>query len=220
MDLLSKAKEFLARKASKLAMAAVPLAVLAVTTPAKATTLILDPNGTDNCYAQANGTCVLSTSPTGGSTFMNQLILTGSATAASGGFANLSNSGSGTTNGAILPAGSIPVSWVFQVTGNSGQVEWSVEFELEGALNNYFFSQSGSTSGGMVTGSGAIVLGSSDTINGYDIEVDTNGTGSYSLSAPLNLNASLSSAPEPTSLLLMGAGGAALLALKRRKKQA
>ena len=219
MDLLSQAKEFLARKASKLAMAAVPLAVLAIAPSAKASSVILDPNGNNFCYPNSSGSCVLSTNGTGGNAFMNQLILTG-ATVAVDGFANLSNSGSGTTNGGVIPAGSVPVSWVFQVGGNSGLVGWSVQFELFGVANDYAFSRSGSTSGGTVTGSGSIVIGSSDTINAYDIEVDTNGSGNYSLSAPLTLNSSSSSAPEPGSLLLMGAGGGALLLLKKRKKLA
>ena len=151
---------------------------------------------------------------------MNQLVLTGTATSSSGGFANLSNSGSGPTNGGILPAGSVPVSWGFSITGNSATVGWQVFFELEYASGSYTFSQSGSTSGGTVTGSGSITIPNAEAITDYDIEVDASGSGSFTLSAPLTINAAVSSAPEPGSLLLMGAGGAALLLLKRRKKQA
>lgn len=214
MDLLSQAKDFLARKASKLAMAAVPLAVLAVATPAKATTLTLDPTMNDKCTAYTGGTCTLSTNSTGGSPFLNQLVLTGS-TASIGDYANLSNSGSGTASG-TLPAGSVPVSWVFDVTGNTGELTWGVYFSLIYTSGSYVFSQNGSTSGGMVTGSGAITIPMSTAITAYYISVYAQGSSNFTLSAPLTIN-SASSAPEPGSLLLMGAGGAALLLLRRKK---
>jgi hypothetical protein len=215
MDLLTQAKQFLARKASKLAMVAVPLAALAVAIPAKATTVVLDGGGTDNCFAESSGTCTLTTNPTGGNAFLNQVVMTGTAVS-SGGFANLGNSGSGTTNSGSF-SGIVPVMWNFSITGNSGPVEWSVDFNLnEGAFD---FSMSGSTTGGTVISSGSISVPTSTSIFAYSMNVSANGSGGFTLTAPLVLNsAAQTSAPEPGSVLLMGAGGAALLLVRRKRK--
>jgi hypothetical protein len=215
VDLLTQAKQFISKKASKLAMAAVPLAVLAVAVPAKATVVVLD-SGADNCFAENPGSCVLTTSPTGGNTFMNQVTLTGTATT-SGGFASLGNSGSGTSNGGLL-SGNVPVFWDFTITGNSGPVGWSVFFDLNYSGGDDFFSLSGSTAGGEVTGSGSISVPTAINVISYGIGISANGSGSFTLSAPLVLNSTQSSAPEPGSLLLMGAGGAALLIGRRKKR--
>jgi len=219
VDLLNQARGFIARKASKLAMAAIPLAALAIAVPAKATTVTLDGNGTDNCYASQSGICTLATNSTGGNTFMNQLVLTGATTSSSGGetnYANLSNSGSGTAMG-TLPVGIVPVSWDFTISDNLGPVGWSVQFFLDFSGGYYQFFTSGTTSGGEVTGSGSISIFAVQAITGYGIGVFASGGSAFNLAAPLTIN-SQTSAPEPGSLLLMGAGGAALLVLRRKKR--
>ena len=224
MDLLNQAKEFIARKASKLAMAAVPLGVLAAAGTAKATTVVLDPNypgqTADYCYPYDTGSCTLTTNATGGNSFLNQVVLTGSATTNSGGqtlYAGLGNSGSGTSNGGLL-TGNVPVSWVFAVNGNSGAVGWSVDFWLVYSGGEYSFSTSGSTSGGQVTGSGSISVPTPEAITAYGINITASGSSSFTLTAPLTLNSTpASSAPEPGALLLMGAGGAALLLVRKKR---
>jgi PEP-CTERM motif len=220
VDLLTQARQFISKKASKLAMVAVPLAALAAAVPAKAATVTLDGNGTDTCQAFLSGGCTLTTNPVGGNPFMNQVVLTGSTTSTSGGntdFASFSNSGGGTAIG-TLPVGSVPVSWDFTVMDNLGTVNWSLQFLLSFADGAFTFSTSGSTTGGEVTGSGSINVTGAEAILAYGIEISASGGSAFNLAVPLTLNsAAQTSAPEPASLLLMGAGGAALVLLRRKK---
>jgi hypothetical protein len=227
VDLLSQAKEFIARKASKLAMVAVPLAVLAVTVPARASTVVLNPNGTDTCSSlQSGGTCIIVSAATGGNSGMNQVLLSGMAVASNpnGNFtADLLNSGGGTANSGLLAVGSVPVHWLFDITGNSNPVNWFVGFSLNLSDGTDSFTTSGTSSGGQVSGDAAISVLTAGNVLGYTIFLDTNSTTGYTLTVPANatlvINSGNSSAPEPASLWLM-AGGGALLLLKKLKRRA
>jgi hypothetical protein len=225
VGLLSQAKEFIARKASKLAMVAVPLAVLAVTVPARAG-VILNPNGTDSCFAlQSGGTCIIVSGATGGNSGMNQVLLSGMATASNlnGNFtADLLNSGSGTANSGSLAVGSVPVHWLFDITGNSNPVNWSLGFSLDLSDSTDSFTMTGTSSGGQVSGDQAITVLTAGNVLGYSIFLDTNSSSGYTLTVPSNatlvINSGNASAPEPASLWLM-AGGGALLLLKKLKRR-
>jgi hypothetical protein len=229
VDLLSQAKEFIARKASKLAMVALPLAVLAVTVPARAGA-ILNPNGTDTCLSEpaSGGSCTIVATATGANSNLNQIQMSGFVTAfgVNGDFvANILNSGSGTADGGSLAAGSVPVNWLFNIGSNTGTVNWDVGFAL--FLGNQtvdLFSMSGSSSGGQVAGSGMINVPIAAAVDGYSISLDTSSLSGYTLNVPadatLVINSSNTSTPEPASLLLMAAGGGAMLLLKKRKQQA
>jgi len=227
VDLLSQAKEFIARKASKLAMVAVPLAVLAVAVPARASSVVLNPNGTDQCFAeQTGGTCIIVSGATGGNSNLNQVLLSGMATATNpnGAFtADLLNSGSGTANSGSLAAGSVPVHWLFDITGNSNPVNWSLGFSLDLTDGTDSFSMTGTSSGGQVSGDAAINVSTTGDVLGYSIFLDTNSTTGFTLTVPANatlvINSASTSAPEPASLWLM-AGGGALLLLKKLKRRA
>jgi len=219
VDLFTQAKLFIAKQASKLAMVAVPLAVLAVARPAKATSVALDPSGSDVCTSSSlSGSCILTTNPTGGNPFMNQVVLTGTSNS-SGGSAFL-DMPSSTTNGGTLPIGNVPVSWDFAISGLRGgqTVEWDVRFNLYyGDGFDFTFFSSGTTGNGEVTGGASISITAAEAINGYFILVEAGNEGTnFTLSAPLTVNSS-SSAPEPGSMFLMGAGGAALLVVRRKK---
>jgi hypothetical protein len=233
VDLLSQAKRLVARKASKLAMVAVPLAVLAVATPAKASA-ILDPNGTDTCVLGGSGgrtgSCTLVVAGAmGGNTGLNWLQMYGNVSIGAGSEASLLTLSGVTTNGGFLAAGQIPVSWNFTNNGPS-TVHWVVDDGVTVAGTFYDFSTSGDASSGQqVTGNGVINvltggdLGSGPDSSAYLMDLDfyTGGVGA-SVTVPSGMTADLnnqSTTPEPASLWLM-AGGGALLLLKRRKKQA
>ncbi len=236
MDLLNQAKQFIARKASKLAMVAVPLAVLAMAVPAKAASIgaVLDPNGTDTCteFGSAGSCTVVVAGATGGDSALNWLQMFGQATASNGsgsGSFNLSistQSGGVSSNGGILPMGLIPVSWNFTTSGSSA-INWDVNEGLSVGGTFYSFFASGSTTPGvMVTGNGVIMVSSGGAVTAssggsvYNIELDFTSDSAFSVTIPEGSTADLNNvtAPEPASVLMMMAGGGALLLLRRRKR--
>jgi hypothetical protein len=227
MDSLERAKRFLAGKASRLAIAAVPLAALAVSVPAKAGA-ILD---TTQCYATglSGGYCtIIQAGPTGGNVQANWLQLYGQGAAynASGSFALDFQPASGGFASGSFTASSIPVSWDFDVFSSGSQVNWNVyyEFDENDYSNIYSVSQSGSTtgsnSGTEVTGSASLAVPSGGSVNGYDIDVSFNSLSPFSVTIPSGSTADFnpaSSVPEPATLLMTAAGGVMLL-LGRKKR--
>jgi hypothetical protein len=224
MDSLERAKQFLAGKASKLAMAALPLAALAVTVPAKAGT-ILD---TTQCYtySQSGGSCAtVQAGPTGGNSQANwiQLYGQGSAFGSSGSY-SLEFSPSGGYASGSFTASSIPVSWDFFVYSSGTQVNYELIFAFQ-ELNYYTYDMSGSTTGSSggteVTGSNFINVPSGGNATGWNIDLSFYSSSPFSVVVPSGSTADInpaSATPEPATLLMTAAGGALLLL--RRKKRA
>src|SRR5262249_39091216 len=111
---LEKAKQFLAQKASRLALTAVPLAALALTPPAKANVIFDSGGGSGGgCFVSTpvggSGGCgTFEQNPTGGNSQANWIALAGFGIAPSGGVIRIGVSGGSTNSGSI--SGSIPVS--------------------------------------------------------------------------------------------------------------
>jgi hypothetical protein len=155
---LHKAASFLAKKASRLALAIVPLAAVAVATvPAKADSFAFT---TSSCVVVASGgsgTCgVEIVNPVGGDPAGNWLALFGTgvvsgssvfsdfSSSSSSGFLDFSSSGSAT--GSISAGANIPVSWLFDIDSSSQSclcitntsiysqsdlVSWTVSFDIQ-----------------------------------------------------------------------------------------
>jgi hypothetical protein len=228
---LERAKRFIAQKAHKLALAAVPLAALAVSmVPAHAGSLT---PGTCNAFTNTSGSgvCFYGAAGVGGSVGdVTWMQMAGSGFTTSGGFLDFGNSGSGVGTGTIA-AETIPVSWLLSVSGSNLAAD-PVSFFLQigvlisvsgGATNEFSFFQSGSWStAGNQSGSGTFAV-PSGSIVGWDMTLSTSdSTSAYSINIPggstVDLNPASTATPEPGSILLMGAGGAAMLFLRRRKK--
>lgn len=224
MNSLSRAKHFIAKKASKLALAVVPLAALAVATPAKANVIFDVGSNCGAFFTGGSGSCFTgSPSASGGNSSAGWVQMFGTGFTADG------NSGgffaSGGANGALL-AGSVPVSWDFSVTSGSGAFFYDVFFDLFFSGGSVGFDSSNVASAPTeITGSGSIILPSGGVgIIGYDIGLNTNAANSsfgYTLTVPggstLDLNPA-SGVPEPATLLFTAVGGGMLLMLRRRKK--
>ena len=230
MNSLQKAKDFLAKKASKLALAAVPLAALAVAPPAHAGGILETNFGCGvnvNTTLGGSGTCSLQLGgSTGGNSNLNWMQLFGSATNGSGGlFADFSTSG-GAAMG-TLPTGLYPVSWNFMLTSTPPAlgVSWNVFFDLVVGGTTYSFSQSGgATTNQTVTGSGFINVTNAGNLTGFNIQLNTSSNGAnYIVTIPgggtLDLNP-LSGVPEPSTgaFMLTSIGGLALM-VRRKKRQ-
>jgi len=221
---LDRAKQFIAQKAHKLAIAAAPLAALALSAGiAHAGTL-----SPGNCYVSTNGgsgSCTFNSNGTGTAGDLTWIQLSGFGSAGSGGFLDFGNSGSGVASGSVS-AETIPVSWSFTVSGSNmaaHPVYYSIQIGLiYGSGSEVDFNQSGSwTTPGLVTFS-ASFNAPAVALTNWDIGLYTNDSGSsYSINIPGNATIDLNPAtatPEPASMLLMGAGGAALLVMRRRKR--
>src|SRR5271165_1449892 len=163
MELLMRAKRFIAQKTSRLAMVAVPLAALAtVAIPAQASSVVF--------WA---GTCT-TTLPAGdiGSCSSSQPNPT--SVAMSGGASVASNGGtiefvaSGGTNGGTLePGQQVPVAWDFSLSSSGGSylVDWTVNFVVD--------FQAGPSLSFMTSGSALI---NTDVSGNNVIDVGTGGT--------------------------------------------
>ncbi|MBZ5605252.1 MAG: PEP-CTERM sorting domain-containing protein [Acidobacteriia bacterium] len=224
MDSLKRAKDYLARKASKLALAAVPLAALAVATPvAHAGTLLSTPS---SCFAGTNGSgscSVFEAGPVGGNSNLNWLQLSGTGTApVSGGFVDFFGSGGAT---GVLPGGSVPISWDFFVTSpvsGGTNVSWGVFFALDGNFGFVSYSGSGvALTDTEITGTAFLTIPSGGNVTDWAMSITTSGSTTYSLNVPggasLDLNPT-SATPEPATIALTVAGSGLILLLRRRKR--
>jgi len=223
LNSLSRAKQFLAKKASKLALSVVPLAALALVPNARAGAVYAGGTlETGACSVSPSGAGSCSTtqaSATGGNTNLNWIQMYGSGSVSGGGSLYFFASGSGFGS---ISAGVVPVSWDFKIQNVQSSVDWSLRFDI--FLTNSgsgSFSQSGSmSSDGSVTGSSQFNV-PSGSVSGWDIRLNTSSqSGSYSVTIPSGSTLDLNSpAPEPSTILLTSLGGAALL-LRRRKRKA
>jgi hypothetical protein len=232
MDSLNRAKQFITRKASKLALAIVPLAALAVVTPAKAS-VILDPGQGDVCntVGLSGSSCtVIQAGTVGGNSGLNWLQLSGQGSGifTSGSYMlNFSQSG-GSANDAVFPGGNVPVSWDFVVSSSgSAAINWTVFFQVglqtgPSTFDYEDYTLSGSASPGTtVIGSNFIPFSDSGDVVFYKIAVDLSSSSPFTADVPAGSSADLNpipTAPEPASLWLAAAGGGALLLLGRKKR--
>jgi hypothetical protein len=233
MNLLQRAKRFLANKTSRLAFAAMPLAVLAISTvPLHAGSIGGELSTGPNCTVTPSGAGSCSSflqSLQGGDPFLNWVAMSGSTNGSFlGGGAIFTVSGSAE---GILPAGSIPVSWDFSTQsisiGDIGvqrniNVDWTVTFTLDTSNGDPTFSMSGVTPVGTeVTGSGILTNPGIGNLTGYSISLLTNAGFDYSVDIPagtsLDLN-TLNATPEPGTFALFLSGAGALLFLRRKKR--
>jgi hypothetical protein len=149
----------------------------------------------------------------------------------SGGYLNFGNSGSGVASGSSS-AEAVPVSWLLSVSGGNipnDNIYYDLTVGLifagpSGGGNVYaLYETSGSwTSGGTYSGTGSISSPGGSLV-GWEIQLSTGDSSgsSYSINIPGGMTIDLNpgaTAPEPASMLLMGAGGAALLVMRRRKR--
>lgn len=237
MNSLERAQRFLAEKASRLALSVLPLAALAVSAvPAHANTTfnVGSGSGLGNCSAfSSSGSASCNSfqqNSVGGDPNANWVAMggSGSMVSFSGGSMSFGISGGGASGS--LGAGTVPVSWDFFLTNRSssgGTVNWDVFFEVSfsgGEFPNYSLSGSTVLSGSgttEVTGSNAITIPGGN-VTGYEINLFTVSSGGsaipFSVDIPgdssLDLNTGV---PEPSSLLLVAAGG--LLFLRRKKRK-
>ncbi|MBV8729482.1 MAG: PEP-CTERM sorting domain-containing protein [Acidobacteriia bacterium] len=232
MDLLTRAKAFLKGKASKIALTVVPLAALTVAAPPSKAAIVsgvtFEPGG---CMVNPGtfATCSeFQTSPTGGDPGANWIsVASGTITSQLG---MVGVTASGNASGSIATPTNIPVSWDFKTTtsSSSGSGNYDVLFTIFNSANQPFlFTQSGSFNFGtnVETKGSGVISGVSGSIAHYLINLQASvPVGSFMLQIPggstLDLNPSPTvPTPEPSTLLLTGAGIAALL-LRRKKKTA
>lgn len=236
MTSLERAKHFLARKASRLALAVVPLAAVTISSSSAKAEAILT---SDACtVTTGSGSCGISLSGvSGGNMHLNSAFLsTSGSTVLSVGSAIDFSGGSPSGGATGSYNGKVPVSWDFDlIEVNAVRViDWTLTFTLNGSGGGAVatFSKSGSAStssggGTAVSGSGNMPTpGASTPIFGYTITLDTttmSGKGSYEINIPvgstLDLNPDPGSVPEPSTLLLMVPGVGALLLLRRKKQR-
>jgi hypothetical protein len=219
LDSVSRARQFLAKKASKLALSVVPLAALALVPSARASATF-DVGTCTVDLAFASGSCSTSQySATGGNPNLNWIQMTGKGSVnvvnSSAGFIDFLASGGG--SGSIV-AGVVPVSWDFQVNAMS-TVNWTISFEIFANNGSGSYTQSGYlSSGGEVKGASEINVPSGG-VTGWKMSLNTNAVNPYVVTIPSGSTLDLNSpAPEPSTILLTSLGGVALL-LRRRKKK-
>jgi hypothetical protein len=159
MTSLARAKEFLARKAAKLALTIVPLAALTTIVPTTAHAgVILGPNNCAATSSSNSGSCTASiVGLPGTNSEFPWVQVFGSILNSSGVFALIDVTGpaSGSTVG-----GDIPISWLFSLSSSgSGTAEWSVSATLldaeEDLLGYFIASGSAAPFNSSVSGSAA-----------------------------------------------------------------
>ena len=233
MDSLQKARQFIAQKASRLALAVVPLAALTIAAiPAAAGQIAGLPTGPDCQVFPSNleGSCyTFEQSPQGGNPNLNWIAMGGgSSFLFSGGGLTFDAIDGNSGSGSFLPSGSMAVSWDFFIepaglgSSQSQSVAWSVFFQLDMVNSSPSFFTTGSVlPGNEVTGQGVIIIPTSDLLQGYEITLSTNASLGidYAVDIPGNTSLDINplSTPEPGTFLLM-TGAGALLFLRRKKR--
>lgn len=230
MNSLEKARQFLAAKASKLAMTVVPLAALTVVAPVASQAA---PVGVIFSQGQCgvtslDGSCTTVATATGGSELANWIALSGSTGPGSSGSATIYAFGS--AGGSLEQGVSLPVSWDFTILNPeslSGTAEWNVYFLLNlGSGGTASFNQSGTAAiGDRVTGTGSITMDYFDNIVSYEFGVGTSSQTYYMLDVPSNSTLDLNpvastGTPEPSTVTTLLGGAAGLFFLRRRKRTA
>ncbi len=223
-----RSERFLAKQATRLALAVLAFATLAVSTPLANAGVILGYGGSDCDAALGSGTCsTVQESSTGGNPGVNWVAMAGSGTATyiSGPdnyyleFTTFTDS-----NGAYLSAGTIPVAWNFTLSNATlPNLYWSVQFQITVGGDTYSFVQTGTTTttGDTVSGTGSINVTAGGEASDYLIDLYTLSSAAYTVTVPgsgtLDLNPATSSTPEPGTLLLIAPGVGVLLLLGRKK---
>ena len=226
MDSLERARRFLARRTSRLALTVLPLAALAITAPAaKADTTTLATGS--NCVVDTGtGACgTTQEAAIGGNTGLNWVGLFSSGSlSSSGGQLFLTATGGVSGSEAFLASGNVPVAWDFNISPlpQDPAVDWTLTFQVNfsGGGSSTFSTGANSATGDTVQGSGSIST-SGGTVDGYQITLHAGGPSDFQINIPnastLDLNPQLSAVPEPSSLLVISAAGA-LMILRRKKR--
>jgi hypothetical protein len=129
----------------------------------------------------------------------------------------------GSANGGEFSASTaVPVSWDIQIDDLAGPVGWSLTIELLDGPTIYSTSPTPITGTAPIgdddiTGSSSITVPGFATITGYEIQLTATASTAFTLAVPISLNPALS-LPEPSSLLLAGAGAVALFLISRKKR--
>lgn len=235
MTSLERAKHFLAKKASRLALAVVPIAAVAISTSSAKAGAVLPSN--DGCFvvgSSTSGSCSsFQQGAVGGNSQMNWIAMAGSGImdGSSGGSMTFVVSGSAATGS--ITSGSIPVAWDFSLTDVDGvnpSVTWTVTFTaliLTPTFETETFTLNGTapTGGAPITGSGSFMV-PGGTVDGYVIELQTSSSGEFGVSIPgestldFNVGSTASSVPEPATLLLAPSAGVLLFLRRKRRKPA
>jgi hypothetical protein len=220
MSSLERAKQFLAQKATRLALGVVPLAALAVSAvPAQASTIF---QTGETCSVVGSGTCSVSqTGAVGGNPQANWVALTGSGTSTSSSGSQILDFDAIGTDAGTLTAGSVPVYWNFTLNPSSGStVYWTVEETINFSSGGFteIIVDGNSSAPGQVTGTDSITIFGAIDVTGYEIQLNTNGSTPYTVNIPAgSLDLNPGGVPEPATLILV-AGAGALLLLRRKKK--
>jgi hypothetical protein len=227
MDSLERAKRFLTRKGSRLALTVLPLAALAIAAPAAkaATTTLI--SGSNCVVSTGTGACATAQEAAiGGNTGLNWVgLFTSGGVSSSGGQLMLTATGGVTGSEAFLASGNVPVAWDFNILPLSVDptVDWTLTFQINfsGGGSSTFTTSANSATGDTIQGSGSIST-SGGTVDGYSISLHAGGPSDFQIDIPnattLDLNPPLSAVPEPSSLLVISVAGA--LMILRRKKRA
>jgi MYXO-CTERM domain-containing protein len=214
---LERAKKFLSLRVTKLAMAAMPLAAVALSvTPAKASNVNTF-NPTACNVNTGSGSCFQATAAQqGGDPNASWLQVWSNLIYSSAG--NVVVSASGTYVGDGFVAGEIiPLSWDFQTSG-TGTFNWSLSLWFSDGSHGAGYSGGGTgPAGAEIRGSSQIIVPTGISGNGtYNVDLFVNGVNSVTVPGGGTLD--LNPTPEPASGLLAGLGMAAAWLLRRRRK--
>ena len=233
MNLLQRAKTFVAAKATKIALVALPLAALTlIPTAAQASVIAGVSFSTGSCSVTiGTGNCSNTQMATHGGLASANWIGVSSGTVSSTTLdtgAELQINSTGTAFGSFSSTGTLPVSWDFFInsfSSGSGTVNWDILFTVTTNAGSFSVHPNGvdSFSGiSEITGSASIPF-SAGNVTGYQVlltAVDSN-FDSFTVTVPggttLDLNPATAT-PEPSGLLLAAAGFAGLL-WRRKKSQ-
>jgi hypothetical protein len=236
LNLLERAKIFVAAKAAKIALTVVPLAALTlIAIPAHAGAVASVTFSPGTCIVTpAVGTCVDSqVSPTGGNALANWIALSSNGAINSSGSTTLTIGVNGSATGLFDTPQNIPISWDFFINnfgasgGGTGNVNWDVFFQIQTSSGNFSTDPSGNDillGSTEIKGSSSFAVGAA-TVTGYTIRLTTSAPSGVTFAvtipgaATLDLNPTgVSLAPEPSSLPLAAFGLLGLL-FRRRKKR-
>ena len=228
---LDRAKRFLQTKARAIALTVVPLtAAASAVSPLHAGSLVLTPS---ECDAIPSGSgifqitpCSVAQLPVGSDGIQGiKLYGTGSTTSNSSGFLALNLTTQGIASGT---GGVIPISYDFTLSDAfSNAMSWDVFFDVSGNLTDASGQAKGVSTGGEIMGSFSVDASSIGNASQYVLHVEaiegaSAADDTLTIDVPQNsidVNPVVSSAPEPSTLVLFGSALASLAWWKRRTKR-